>query len=119
MKNTQTIKRGQIYFCDIPKTVGSVYYSLRPVLIVSNNLNNFHSNCFTAVPITTRIDKARLPTHVVLHTSCGVRRESLAMCENVSNYAKETLCDLVCELDLESEEWKAIEKALKVQMGLA
>ena len=71
------------------------------------------------MPITTRIDKARLPTHVVLHTSCGVRRESLAMCENVSNYAKESLRDLVCELDLESEEWKAIEKALKVQMGLA
>ena len=119
MKNTQVIKRRQIYFCDIPKTIGSVYYSLRPVLIVSNNLNNLHRNCFTAVPITTRVDKARLPTHVTLHTSCGVRRESLAMCENVSNYAKESLRELVCELDLESEEWKAIEKALTVQMGLA
>jgi hypothetical protein len=41
------------------------------------------------------------------------------MCENVSNYAKESLRDLVCELDLESEEWKSIETALKVQMGLA
>ena len=118
MKNTQ-IKRGQIYFCEIPKMVGSVYFGLRPVLIVSNDVNNRFSRCFTAVPITARVDKARLPTHVTLHTSCGVRRESLAMCENVSNYAKESLRNLVCELDLESEEWKSIETALKVQMGLA
>lgn len=53
MKNTQ-IKRGQIYYCDIPKTAGSVYHSMRPVLIISNNKNNLHSKCITAIPLTTR-----------------------------------------------------------------
>lgn len=61
MKNTN-IKRGQIYFCDIPKTAGSVYHSMRPVLIISNNVNNHYSGCVTAIPLTSR-NKTTLPTH--------------------------------------------------------
>ena len=52
MKNTQ-IKRGQIYYCDIPKTAGSVYHSRRPALIISNNRNNFFSRCITGIPLTS------------------------------------------------------------------
>lgn len=117
MKNTQ-IKRGQIYYCDIPKTAGSVYHSMRPVLVISNNKNNLHSKCITAIPLTTR-DKTFLPTHVRLHTDCGVRRESIAMCENVCNYSKESLCDFICEIDENSDVFKKIEKALLIQIGIA
>jgi mRNA-degrading endonuclease toxin of MazEF toxin-antitoxin module len=120
MKNTN-IKRGQIYFCDIPKTVGSVYHSRRPVLVISNNRNNFHAMCFTAVPISSRIEKLskKQPTHVPLHTDCGLYRESIAMCENVCNYSKESLCDFICEIDENSEVFKEIEKALLIQIGMA
>ena len=117
MKNTQ-IKRGQIYYCDIPKTAGSVYHSRRPVLVISNNRNNFHSRCITAIPLTSR-PKSTLPTHVTLHTDCGVRRESIVMCENVCNYSKESLCDFICEIDENSEVIKEIEKALLIQIGMA
>ena len=117
MKNTQ-IKRGQIYYCDIPETAGSVYHSLRPVLVISNNINNFHSKCITAIPLTTR-QKTKLPTHVKIHTSQGVKRESIAMCENVCNYSKDSLCDFICEIDENSEVFKQIEKALLIQVGMA
>lgn len=117
MKNTN-IKRGQIYFCDIPKTAGSVYHSMRPVLIISNNVNNHYSGCVTAIPLTSR-NKTILPTHVRLHTDCGVQRESIAMCENVCNYSKESLRDLVCEIDVNSEVMKQIERALLIQIGMA
>ena len=117
---TTPIRRGQIYFCDIPKTIGSVLYACRPVLIISNNTNNFYSGCFTAVPITSRVEKLKrkLPCHVALHADCGLDRESIAMCENVSNYSKESLREFICELDEDSEEMRAVEEALKLQMGL-
>ncbi len=118
MKNTQ-IKRGQIYYCDIPKTAGSVYHSRRPVLIISNNRNNFFSRCITGIPLTSKLGKNTLPTHVTIHTDCGVSRESIAMCENVCNYSKESLCDFICEIDENSEVMKQIEKALLIQVGMA
>ena len=118
MKNTQ-IKRGQIYYCNIPKTAGSVYHSRRPVLVISNNRNNFFSRCITGIPLTAKLGKNSLPTHVTIHTDCGVRRESIAMCENVCNYSKESLSDFICEIDENSEVMKQIEKALLIQVGMA
>ena len=50
---------------------------------------------------------------------CGVQRESIAMCENVCNYSKESLRDLVCEIDVNSEVMKQIERALLIQIGMA
>ena len=117
MKNTN-IKRDQIYFCDIPKTIGSVYHTRRPVLVISNNRNNFFSRCITGISLITR-QKSSLPTHVKIHTSQGVRQESIAMCENVCNYSKESLCDFICEIDENSEVFKQIEKALLIQIGMA
>lgn len=117
--NNANIRRGQIYFCDIPETVGSVYHSCRPVLIISNNLNNRYSGCVTAIPLTSRKKRSSLPTHVPLQAACGTRYNSVAMCENVCNYSKESLCNLVCELDEDSEEMKKIERALLIQMGMA
>ena len=118
MKNTQ-IKRGQIYYCNIPKTAGSVYHSRRPVLVISNNRKNFFSRSNTGIPLTSKLGKNSLPTHVPIHTDCGMRRESIAMCENVCNYSKESLSDFICEIDENSEVMKQIEKALLIQVGMA
>ena len=108
MKNTQ-IKRGQIYYCDIPETAGSVYHSLRPVLIISNNINNFHSKCITAIPLTSR-QKTKLPTHVKIHTSQGVKRESIAMCENICNYSCDMLYYVRVKIEISKNQLRKVVK---------
>ena len=76
MTNTR-ITRGKIFFADIPKTVGSTYFGKRPVLVLSNNLNNKFSKTITAIPCTTRVDishggkKKDLPTHVYIPSTKG------------------------------------------------
>ena len=54
--------RGQIYYADLPRAQSYVQYGKRPVIIVSNNIGNEHSNIVLIVPITSKAKKL-LPTH--------------------------------------------------------
>jgi mRNA interferase MazF len=51
------MKRGDIYFANFDPTVGSETKKKRPVLIVSNDVNNRVATTLTVVPITSNIKK--------------------------------------------------------------
>jgi mRNA interferase MazF len=51
------VLKGEIYFADLNPTVGSEISKIRPVLIVSNNLNNQYAATVTIVPITSTTEK--------------------------------------------------------------
>ena len=59
-----SVKRGDIYYADLSPVVGSEQGGIRPVLIVQNEIGNRHSPTVIAAAITSRLDKARLPTHI-------------------------------------------------------
>ena len=70
------IHRGELYYADLRPVVGSEQGGIRPVLILQNNVGNRHSPTVIAAPVTSKMGKARLPTHVSLnkHSSglhCG------------------------------------------------
>ena len=126
MTNTR-ITRGKIFFADIPKTVGSTYFGKRPVLVLSNNLNNKFSKTITAIPCTTRVDishggkKKDLPTHVYIPSTnggTGLTRDTIVMCENICNYSVEILMECIGEIDESSELMREIEKAVQIQIGI-
>jgi len=77
------IKRGDIYYADLNPVVGSEQGEYRPVLVVQNNLGNKHSPTVIAVPITGRLKKNPLPTHVFLPKSCGLDKDSLVLTEQI------------------------------------
>jgi mRNA interferase MazF len=51
------MKRGDIYYANLDPVVGSETAKLRPVLIVSNNVNNRAANTVTIVPLTSNVKR--------------------------------------------------------------
>ena len=60
------VKRGDIYYADLSPVVGSEQGGVRPVLIVQNDIGNKYSPTVIAAAITSRINKAKMPTHIEL-----------------------------------------------------
>ena len=71
------IKRGCIYLAALDPTIGSEIAKTRPVLIVSNDINNQYSGTITILPITSKNLKKiypYIPQHlnrILLHFSEG------------------------------------------------
>lgn len=82
------IRRGDILYVDLGvQYQGSIQGSMRPVVVVSNNMANKHSTVITVVPLSTKINKKRnLPTHVFVsaYKSEGLEQHSNALCEQVT-----------------------------------
>ena len=47
------MKKGEIYWANLSPVIGSEIYKTRPVLIVSNDVNNEFSDLITILPITS------------------------------------------------------------------
>jgi len=50
-------KRGDIYWANLDPTIGSEISKTRPVLIVSNGINNQFSSTISILPITSNVGK--------------------------------------------------------------
>ena len=58
------IRRGDIFYADLRPVIGSEQGGVRPVLIIQNDTGNRHSPTVIVAAITSRMTKAKLPTHV-------------------------------------------------------
>ena len=63
------IRRGDIYYADLRPVVGSEQGGVRPVLIIQNDVGNRHSPTVICAAITSRMNKAKLPTHIELNAA--------------------------------------------------
>lgn len=107
------IKRGQIYYADLGTGYGSEQGGLRPVLIVQNNIGNKYSPTTICVPLTTRMAKHKLPTHLLTSTSGTA---SLILCEQVKVIDKTRLGNYVCTLS--AEEMEKVNRCLSISVGI-
>ena len=60
------IKRGELYYADLSPVLGSEQGGVRPVLIIQNDIGNKYSPTVIACAVTSRLNKAKLPTHIEL-----------------------------------------------------
>ena len=68
------IKRGDIFYADLRPVVGSEQGGIRPVLIIQNDVGNRHSPTVICAAITSKMNKAKLPTHIEIDASAyGIR----------------------------------------------
>ena len=58
------VKRGDIFYADLSPVVGSEQGGIRPVLIVQNDVGNKYSPTVIVAAITSKINKAKMPTHI-------------------------------------------------------
>lgn len=111
--------RGDIYYADFGRYVGSKQGGIRPALIVSNDKANVHSPVITVVPLTAKIGKKRfLPTHVLIPRSSGsgLTKNSLAMAEQVESLDKSFLLDYKGHIS-DRALMQQVTQALKIQIG--
>ena len=78
------IKRGDIYYADLSPVVGSEQGGIRPVLIIQNDVGNRHSPTVICAAITSRMNKAKLPTHIELSTKkYQIVKDSVILLEQI------------------------------------
>ncbi len=64
------MKRGDIYWADLNPVIGSEISKIRPVVIISNDINNEFADVVTILPITTTTQKI-YPFEVILENGEG------------------------------------------------
>ena len=111
------IKRGDIFYADLRPVVGSEQGGVRPVLIIQNDTGNKHSPTVICAAITSRMNKAKLPTHVELDASrYQLVKDSVILLEQVRTIDKKRLKEKVCHLD--DDILDRINQALCVSLAL-
>lgn len=112
------ITRGSIYYADLGKGKGSEQEGTRPVLIIQNDTGNKHSPTVICAAITSKMGKAKLPTHVSISSEVikGISKDSIVMLEQVRTIDKKRLKEYVGSLDL--YKMMEIDKAMLVSFGL-
>ncbi|MCD8224059.1 MAG: type II toxin-antitoxin system PemK/MazF family toxin [Clostridiales bacterium] len=111
------MKRGDIYYADLRPVVGSEQGGVRPVLIIQNDVGNRHSPTVICAAITSKMNKAKLPTHVELDTRrCDMVRDSVILLEQLRTIDKQRLKEKICHID--SELLERVNRALMVSLEL-
>ena len=93
------VRRGDIYYADLSPVVGSEQGGIRPVLVIQNNIGNRHSPTIICAAITSKMNKAKLPTHIEIRT-----------------IDKQRLKEYVCHID--SAMMKKVDEAICVSLNL-
>lgn len=94
------IRRGDIYYADLSPVVGSEQGGLRPVLIIQNDIGNKYSPTVIAAAITSRMSKARLPTHIdIFAERVGLAKDSVVLLEQIRTLDKRRLKEKMGHLD--------------------
>lgn len=96
------MKRGDIYYADLRPVIGSEQGGVRPVLIIQNDIGNKHSPTVICAAITSKMNKAKLPTHIELNAQkYDMVKDSVILLEQLRTIDKKRLKDKVCHLDHE------------------
>ena len=111
------MKRGDIYYADLRPVIGSEQGGIRPVLIIQNDIGNRHSPTIICAAITSRMNKANLPTHIELQAGrYDMMKDSVILLEQLRTIDKQRLKDYVCRVD--KELMRKVDEALCVSLML-
>ena len=113
----QTVRRGDIFYADLSPVVGSEQGGLRPVLIIQNDVGNRYSPTVIAAAITSRMGKAKLPTHIDIYADrVGLARDSVILLEQIRTIDKRRLREHMGKLD--DQHMRLVNEAIAVSFGL-
>lgn len=113
----RTYLRGEIYFARLEKGVGSEQEGDRPVLILQNDVGNWHSPTIIAAPLTSRIaDKNLLPVHYYLKAGNGLEQPSIVLLEQIRTFDKRRLTRYIGKLP--DKVMEGVDHALAISVGL-
>ena len=114
-KKMNGIKRGEIYYAESSPVIGSEQGGNRHTIILQNDKGNLHSRTTIIAAITSELDKARMPTHVIF-TVNGMKKKSMVLLEQIRTIDKSRLGNYVGSVD--NKTMKQIDHAIAVSFGL-
>lgn len=106
------IKRGDIVYLKNSAylmAVGHIQGGQRPMLVVSNDVGNKHSQIVICVPLTTNRTRLDFPTHVLIN-------DSVALCEQIFTFNQSVIDRKVGFAS--KEEMQKINTCLAVSLGM-
>ena len=113
-----TVKRGDIYYADLSPVIGSEQGGVRPVLIIQNDVGNKYSPTIIAAAITSKINKAKMPTHIELAANeYGLSKDSVILLEQIRTIDTQRLREKIGRLD--TDMMLRVDKALFISFGIA
>lgn len=88
------------------------------MLIIQNDMGNRHSPTVICAAITSKMNKAKLPTHVEIEAGkYAIVKDSVILLEQVRTIDKSRLRERVCHLD--TDILRKIDRALMVSFDIA
>lgn len=117
-QHTRIPLRGEIWFAEFGTHPGtSVQEGCRPAFIMSNDIGNLYSDILSVIPLTSKMKKRHLPTHVSLSdVDCPNLEPSMALAEQLTTIGKGALKNYVGTVN--ASKVCEIEKAVEMQLGL-
>ena len=114
----QLIKRGELYYADLSPVIGSEQGGVRPVLVVQNDVGNKYSPTVIAAAVTSKLTKARLPTHIELSArTYGLVKDSVVLLEQIRTIDKRRLKERIGLLS--PQVMARVDDALLISLGFS
>ncbi|MCH5151324.1 MAG: type II toxin-antitoxin system PemK/MazF family toxin [Clostridiales bacterium] len=110
------IKRGEIYYADLNPVVGSEQGGIRPIVVLQNDVGNKYSPTVIAAATTSRLTKAKLPTHIELtRERTPLPKDSVVLLEQIRTIDKSRIKEKIGELP--PDVMQQINDALLLSLG--
>ncbi|MBD1880755.1 type II toxin-antitoxin system PemK/MazF family toxin [Coleofasciculus sp. FACHB-T130] len=111
------MKRGEIYYANLSPAVGSEMDKRRPVLIVSNDINNRAATTVTILPITSNISRVYAFEILLNPDDSGLAKPSKVQAQQVRTISKQRIEGEPVGT-LSEEVMQLVDAALKLHLGL-
>ena len=109
------VRRGDVYYADLSPVVGSEQGGVRPVVVVQNDKGNRYSKTIIVAPISKKMSKPPIPTHVIFSDD-SLSYVSMILCEQLRTIDKKRLGQWICTLDEKTLE--KINRAIRVSLSI-
>lgn len=109
------MKKGDIYWVRLENSSDHVTDGIRPCVIVQNNIGNVFSPNVIIVPITSKIKKEEMKTHVIIKEN-ALLVTSMILCEQIMTVSKECINSYIGKLS--SENLSRVNVALLHSLGI-
>ena len=111
------ISRGELWWASLDPTKGSEQAGRRPVVVVQCNAINAFTTTVLAIPLTTNLRRAQLPSCVLIPQGAGgLAADSVALCHQLRVLDTQRLAERIGVLD--SMRLLQIESALLFTLGI-
>ena len=88
----KALRIGDVVWINLRDEGRHIQKGVRPAVIVQNNKGNRYSPTVQVVPLTSKMTKSHLPTHVYIPMcTAGLSKDSIVQCEGARPVSKEDI----------------------------